>query len=339
MQQKKTMVFFTVSPRLLFMIPFFCILLAVQPAYGAQMLIPSGKTVGVAMDTKGLLVLGTGGVDGKDNHTHMPCKGILQAGDLLLQAEGKELENKEMLMEMVENSGGREVSLLLRRNGEEKRVSVKPVFSVADHSYKLGAWVRDSIQGIGTVTYYDPADGSFGALGHGVYDVDTEALMEMRTGKIVPADLTAIVKGEKGKAGELVGNISMQEELGHIRENTEAGIFGSMETGLSDEKAIPTTDTVRTGEAYILSDLAGDGVEAYEIQIESVQKHKSRNHKDMTLRVTDEKLLSLTGGIVQGISGSPILQDGKLAGAVTHVLVNDPTRGYGIFIENMLEAE
>jgi stage IV sporulation protein B len=250
------------------------------------------------------------------------------------------MENKEMLMETVEKSEGEAVSLLVERNGKERNLSVRPVFSVADGSYKIGAWVRDSIQGIGTVTYIDPNSGTFGALGHGVYDADTDMLMDIRGGSLTAAELTGIVKGQKGKAGELTGKIDLQEKIGAVEENTETGIFGTAEELFLAGEALPVANRneIRKGKAEILSDLEGKGVCSYEIEIEGFGKKESRNHKDMTIRITDERLLRLTGGIVQGMSGSPIIQDGKLVGAVTYVLVNDPKRGYGIFIEDMLNA-
>ena len=302
------------------------------------MLVPVGKTVGVTMDTQGLLVLGTGSVDGENDRIYTPCKGILQAGDLLIEADGQILENKEMFMKTVEKSGGQAVSLRLQRGGREKEVAVTPVFSTADGTYKIGAWIRDSIQGIGTVTYYDPNDQTFGALGHGVYDVDTGKLMQIREGALVSVELKEIVKGQKGKAGELTGKIELQEKFARIDENTEAGIFGSIGTTVFDGEVLPVAAAaeIKKGKAHILSDLEGNGVKAYEIEIESLRKGGGKAHKDMTIRITDARLLKLTGGIVQGTSGSPILQDGKLVGAVTHVMVNDPTRGYGIFMEHML---
>ena len=300
------------------------------------MLVPSGRTVGVTMDTKGLLVLGTGGVEGEKD----PCKGVLQTGDLILAANGQFLENKEMLMETIEKSEGKAISLLIERNGRERNLSVLPVFSAADGAYKIGAWVRDSIQGIGTVTFVDPESGSFGALGHGVYDADTDMLMDIRGGSLTQAELTGIVKGQKGKAGELTGKIDLQEKIAVVEENTETGIFGVSEELLLEGEAIPVADRneIKEGRAAILSDLEGKGICSYEIEIEAVRKKDSKNHKDMTIRITDERLLQLTGGIVQGMSGSPIIQDGKLVGAVTYVMLNEPTRGYGIFIENMLDA-
>ena len=341
MQQNKNDHFFAVCPKRIFLIPFFCLSLFLQTAQAAEMLVPVGKTVGVTMDTQGLLVLGTGSVDGENDRIYTPCKGILQAGDLLLEADGQILENKEMFIETVEKSGGQTVSLRLQRGGREKEVSVKPVFSTADGTYKIGAWIRDSIQGIGTVTYYDPSEQTFGALGHGVYDVDTGELMQIREGALVSVELTEIVKGQKGKAGELTGKIALQEKFAHIQKNTDAGIFGSIGTAVFDGEALPVAAAaeIKKGKACILSDLEGNGVKAYEIEIESLRKGGGKAHKDMTIRITDARLLKLTGGIIQGTSGSPIVQDGKLVGAVTHVMVNDPTRGYGIFMEHMLGHE
>ena len=284
------------------------------------------------------MLISLGGVDGENGRSNTPCKGILQAGDLLIEADGQILENKEMFMKTVEKSGGQAVSLRLQRGGREKEVAVTPVFSTADGTYKIGAWIRDSIQGIGTVTYYDPEEQTFGALGHGVYDVDTGKLMQIREGALVSVELTEIVKGQKGKAGELTGRIALQEKFARIDENTEAGIFGSIGTTVFDGEALPVAAAaeIKKGKAHILSDLEGNGVKAYEIEIESLRKDGGKAHKDMTIRITDARLLQLTGGIVQGTSGSPVLQDGKLVGAVTHVMVNDPTRGYGIFMEHML---
>lgn len=341
MREKKIDHFFAVCPKWLFLIPFFCFSLSLQTVQAAEMLVPVGKTVGVTMDTEGLLVLGTGSVDGENNCTYTPCKGILQAGDLLLEANGKRLENKEMFMETVEKSAGAPVSLRLQRGGREKEVSIQPVFSTADGTYKIGAWIRDSIQGIGTVTYYDPAEHTFGALGHGVYDVDTGELMKIREGSLTAVELTEIVKGQKGRAGELTGKIDLQEKFARIHENTETGIFGCIDTTVFDGKALPVAAAgeIRKGEAVMLSDLEDDGVKAYTIEIESIRKNSGKDHKDMMIRITDERLLKLAGGIVQGISGSPIIQDGKLVGAVTHVMLQQPEKGYGICIEHMLEQK
>lgn len=301
-------------------------------------LVPVGRTLGVTMDTKGLLVLGTGFVDGENNEVYEPSKGVLETGDLILRANGRILENKEAFLETVENSGGQTLRLTLRRGGTEKEVEITPAFSAAEQAYKLGVWIRDSIQGIGTVTFYDPSDGSFGALGHGVYDVDTGGLMVIREGSLTDVTLSDVVKGQKGEPGELTGSVEMDRKLGKIRKNTEVGIYGSAGSGVFGGQALPiaTADEIERGEAVILSDLEGSGVQEYSIEITGVDRSGDWKHRDMTLRVTDPRLLEKTGGIVQGMSGSPIVQNGRLVGAVTHVFSKDPTKGYGIFIENMM---
>ena len=339
MQQKKQRSSFAVCPLRFFLIPFFAVCLFMQTAQGAeaQELIPVGKTVGVTLDTAGLLVLGTGSINGEEAAV---SKKAIQAGDRILQANGEELENKEAFQEMIENSGGSSLTLLVERDGRQKQVSVTPVFSAVDNAYKIGVWVRDSIQGIGTVTYYDPKMKTFGALGHGVYDVDTGQLMAIREGALAKAELTEIVRGAKGIAGELVGTVDLQEKIAEVEQNTETGIFGNVNGApfAGEPLQVAELDEIRKGDAVLLSDLEGDGVKEYAVKIETIRRNGEKNHKDLTIRITDERLLALTGGIVQGMSGSPIIQDGKLVGAVTYVLVNDPTRGYGIFIENMLDA-
>ena len=339
MQQKKQRASFAVCPLKFFLIPVFTVCLFMQTVQGAEVqeLIPAGKTVGVTLDTAGLLVLGTGSINGEGP---VVSKKEIQAGDRILKADGKEVENKEVFQQMIENSGGNPMTLLLERDGRQKTVCVTPVFSAADNAYKIGIWVRDSIQGIGTLTFFDPKTKRFGALGHGVYDVDTGQLMTIREGALAKAELTEIIKGEKGEAGELIGTVDLQTKIARVEQNTEAGIFGSIGSALFEGMALQVAklEEIRKGDAVILSDLEGDGVKEYAIVIENIRRNHGGNHKDLTIRITDERLLGLTGGIVQGMSGSPIIQDGKLVGAVTYVLVNDPTRGYGIFIENMLEA-
>lgn len=305
-------------------------------------LIPCGKTVGVQMDTDGLLVLDTGYVENRSGEKETPTKNILRPGDLILQANGEDLPNKETFLQVVEENGEKPMTLLIRRDGEEQTVEATPVYSCTDGSCKLGVWIRDSIQGIGTVTFYDEETDSFGALGHGIYDVDTGGLMELKQGKITEAVLTEIVKGQKGAPGELSGRLETEEVLGEIKKNTEIGIYGNTDqTAVFTGKSYPVASQteIHTGDAVILSNIEGDEVKSYDIEIEKISRFGSDASKGLVVHITDEELLEKTGGIVQGMSGSPILQDGKLVGAVTHVFVQDPTRGYGIFIENMLEEE
>ncbi|MDD3394665.1 MAG: SpoIVB peptidase [Anaerotignum sp.] len=300
-------------------------------------LVPVGRTVGVSLDTKGLLVLGIGSVNMEDNDTVEPCKGVLKTGDLLLEANGQKLINKETFMDVVTQSNGEKIDVLLERKGEQKHIRLTPVYSQTEHAFKLGVWVRDSIQGIGTITFYDPKTNKFGALGHGVYDVDTAELMIIKNGTIIPSQLTDIVKGKKGEPGELTGIIQRDTTLGEVSKNTEVGIYGTLnQTRDYSGTALPIglKQEVKIGKAEILTNIEGEEVGKYEIEIESFAKGSG---KDMMIHVTDKRLLEKTGGIVQGMSGSPIIQNGQLIGAVTHVLVNDPERGYGTFIETMLE--
>ena len=300
-------------------------------------LVPVGKAVGVTLDTRGLLVLGTGCVDGETE----PAKGIVRSGDRILEANGVCMENKEAFLKTVRESKGKPLTLLLERQGTQKKVTLTPVYSKSDRRFQLGIWVRDSIQGIGTVTYYDPKTKAFGALGHGVYDVDTDGLMVIREGSLAAAQLTDVKKGSKGVPGELSGNVDLGEKLAQVRKNTTLGIFGKAEPSVfSKHRPLPLMpkEELKEGPAVMLSDFEDGQVREYAVCIEKLFPKGGKEHKDMMLRVTDETMLRKAGGIVQGMSGSPVLQNGRIVGAVTHVLVNDPTRGYGIFIENMLEA-
>lgn len=302
-------------------------------------LIPVGKPVGVTMDSDGLLVLLIGTVEQETGSTS-PAAGKLQVGDRLKSANGIALENKEVLQKILAKNDGTPVTFTVERDGEELRVSVPLAYSASEGCYRLGIWVRDSIQGIGTITYYDPATGTYGALGHGVYDVDTGELMEICTGRLTKAVMTDIKKGEAGDPGELDGVLAMDSTLGTVEKNTACGLFGEIEaeefcTGESYPAA--TESEVHAGDAQILCSVDGKEPKLYDISILSVNPDHKEPGKAISLKITDEALLDATGGIVQGMSGSPILQDGKIVGAVTHVLVNHPEKGYGILIGSMLE--
>ena len=294
--------------------------------------VAGGMAVGVSMDTRGIMVLGTGYVNGEENKIYEPAKGILQSGDMILQADGKSLKNKEDLRKAVEG------------NGVQQTVEITPVFSKEDNSCKIGIWVRDSTQGIGTITFFNPDRNTFAALGHGVYDVDTQELMQIKNGQITQSSIIDVKKGEKGEPGALTGNVGRDFILGEIAINTEVGIYGTVEAGKESYFAgqklpIALQQDIQEGKATILSNIEGEEVKEYEVEIESVNRYSKNESKGMVIKITDQELLSKTGGIVQGMSGSPILQQGKIIGAVTHVFVNDPTKGYGIFIENMLKQE
>ncbi len=303
-------------------------------------LVPVGKAVGVSVDTDGILVLGTGFVNNNTNEVCEPAKGILKTGDLITHVNGQKITEKEELIDIVENTTGA-LKLNIVRNGEEKTETITPAKSIDDGKQKIGAWVRDCTQGIGTLTYYNPQTGGFGALGHGVYDIDTKSLLSIKNGKITETSISGVNKSEKGKPGELIGETDNKNLIGEIYQNTECGLYGKIFEGKEDftgTEAIPIAfkDDIKEGKAYILSNISGNEVKKYEINIEDIDRNSSNPSKGMVIRITDENLLKETGGIVQGMSGSPIIQDNHIIGAVTHVFVNDPSKGYGIFIENML---
>ncbi|WP_054739190.1 SpoIVB peptidase [Cellulosilyticum ruminicola] len=309
-----------------------------------EKLIPCGEIVGIHVSTDGILVLGVGDFE-VNGRNISPAKGIIEPGDVILSCNNEVLNEKEDLKVAIEQSKGKIINLEIKRNKEIKQVDLVPVYSPIDDSYKVGLWIRDSIQGIGTITYVTPESRNFGALGHGITDSETKKLMPIREGNVVNASITQIKKGTKGQPGEISGIIDYEKEVyGEVIENTSLGIFGTLNKKFSDSLTfspmpIALQDKVHEGKASILADLTQDGPTLYEVEIQKVSKYSNAPSKGMVIKITDEKLLSLTSGIVQGMSGSPIIQDGQLVGAVTHVFIQDPTRGYGIFIENMINND
>lgn len=306
--------------------------------------VPCGNTIGVKISTDGIMVLGTGHVNSEDGISYEPGKGIIKSGDLIIQANNVQLMNQEQLIEQIEQCKGSAVNLKIKRQDEIIQTSIQPIKSIEDKSYKLGIWVRDSTQGIGTVTYYNPKSGKFGALGHGILDIDTNQLMSVREGEITNSQITSVKKGKKGSPGELIGNILSEDVFGSIKINTQYGIYGTMNNKIN--KSLPTEamtiglqQEVHEGNAKIRSNILNNEIKEYDIYIQSVNRYSSDDSKGMIIKITDPELLENTNGIVQGMSGSPIIQDNKLIGAVTHVFVQEPTKGYGIFIENMIKQE
>ena len=305
-------------------------------------LIPVGVPIGLYVKTRGVLVVGTGEFQNIQGEMCSPSRHVLQSGDYIQAVNGEAIEKKEELTKKVMAEGDKDVLLEVERNGEVTTVSVTPQKD-AKGDYRLGAWVRDNAQGVGTMTYMD-ADGNFGALGHGITDVDTSTLMQMEDGTLYQTDIVDIRKGTTGKPGEMTGMIIYSDDriLGQITSNSARGIFGkcnakAMEMADKEPLPIGLKQEIVEGEAQILCTVE-NVPKYYDVRITAVHLDHDNINRGIELQVTDEELLELTGGIVQGMSGSPIIQNGKLIGAVTHVLVNDSTRGYGIFIENMLEA-
>lgn len=305
-----------------------------------QEVLVSGSPVGIYMETKGVLVIDSGEITDREGIRRTPAEHIIQSGDYICEIDGKVLTGKRQLMQLVRENQGEPMELQVIRHQETIKLEMTPV-ETEDGSYKLGIWVRDNIQGIGTLTYVEP-NGTFGALGHGISDTDTGERLEISDGDLYRADILSIRKGTAGTPGELRGVINYREEnrIGTICGNSQYGIRGQLEPGKYEEsmKKIPTglKQEIQTGKAEIRCDI-GDGIREYQCEILEIDSNARDTNKCFVLRITDDDLLSRTGGIVQGMSGSPVLQNGKLIGAITHVFVNDPTKGYGIFIENMME--
>lgn len=305
-------------------------------------LVPMGKTVGIKLFSDGVLVVGLGQVETAAGNCD-PAKDCgLKAGDIITHINAQEVDTIEQVQTILRSSATGDLAITALRGGQEVELNARAVKCSADGSYKLGAWIRDSMAGIGTVTFYDPSSGTFGALGHGISDVDTAQLMPLESGGILPAEVIGVQKGQAGQPGQLRGSLEVGEELGTLSANTASGVFGTLEdlTGLPIGNTIPTAKLkdVHVGEVTILSNISGDEVKAYTAQITRVYSQTAGDNRSFLLKITDPELLEATGGIVQGMSGSPILQDGKLVGAVTHVLVNHPDQGYGISIESMWRA-
>lgn len=307
--------------------------------------IVGGNTIGVKLYTQGLLVVQKAQILTEDGQSVSPWENSdIKPGDYIMKANGKDLLGSDTLAKEVERSDGAAVTLLIQRDGKEHEAVITPAKSVDDHCLRLGLWVRDSTAGIGTMTFALPSSKRFCALGHAICDLDTGAAFTVSTGEIVDSTVVSISKGEKGSPGELLGAFKMPEQhLGDVTRNDTCGVFGRYEEAPPAEGPLMPAaliSEVEEGEAVILSNIKGEEIREYAIEIERVYPKSFRSPKGMVIRVTDPELLAEAGGIVQGMSGSPIIQNGKIVGAVTHVFVNDPTRGYGIFIENMLaEAE
>lgn len=305
--------------------------------------VPCGITVGVKIFTDGVMVLGTGSVSGADGNLYRPAENALKSGDLILSIDNEGIENKNDLIKKIKDSKDDEVELKVKRSDDITNVVIKPTRSIEDNEKKLGVWVRDSTQGIGTLTYYNPSSKAFGALGHGILDVDTKKLISVKNGTLLSSEIISIRKGKKGSPGELVGEINQNNVLGEIKANTNHGIYGMVNEKSSSlpkqSVKIGMQNDIHEGPAKIFSNISGSDIKEYDVYIESVNRYSSDDSKGMVIKITDKELLTKTNGIVQGMSGSPILQDGKLIGAVTHVFVQNPTKGYGIFIENMMKHE
>lgn len=310
-----------------------------------QMVMVSGAPIGLRMQSEGVVVTGYIGFLASNQTYVSPAKDAgLRVGDRILSIDGEPVTGTDFLVETVADGSGKTQILLVERDGNTLSLPVRACQEAETEIYKLGLWVKDGAAGIGTLTFYDPTSGFFGALGHGITDAGSGALYTISGGQLLHAAITDVVKGKVGVPGELRGYFSnSRQSLGVILGNRESGVYGYLEepdkVSLAGKKMrIAPASSVHTGAASIWTTLDSGEPREYQIAIDRVNLDKCHSTKGLVIHMVDPTLLDVSGGIVQGMSGSPIVQDGCLVGAVTHVLVNDPTTGYGIFIENMLET-
>ena len=300
--------------------------------------IPMGNAIGMKLYTDGVLVVGMSEIEGKKPYENSGIK----EGDRIVQIDKNEISNTEQLMEAVNKCNGNEVSVKYIRDEKTITTSITPVKN-GNNQYKIGLWVRDAAAGVGTLTFYEPSSEMFGTLGHGILDIDTSGLIKIANGELVTTNILSITKGKKGEPGEIRGSIESGYTIGSITKNTNFGVFGKLNktsyinTQKNDEIEVALRDEIKTEDAQIICELENGKKQYYNIKIQKVFTNNNKDNKSMLIKITDEKLLQKTGGIIQGMSGAPIIQNGKFIGAVTHVLVNDPTMGYGVFADIMLK--
>ncbi len=307
--------------------------------YDDMRLIPGGMPFGIKFTASGVLVVGIGEVETENGSVCPARTSGIQIKDVIVKANGQAINSNEEFTQIIENSRSTPVDLTVLRDGKEYSCKITPTPDKTDGRYKAGLWIKDSTAGIGTVTFVVPNENTFGGLGHGVCDTETGVLMPFGRGNVCDVNISGITKGLSGAPGELRGFFT-NNETGTLYKNTVCGVFGKFDTppkNLRDPLPIGLKGELTEGPAEVICTTAENTPTVYEIEIVKINRDSGEN-KNFIVKVTDERLLEKTGGIVQGMSGSPIIQNGKLVGAVTHVLINDPTKGYGIFIENMLGA-
>lgn len=305
------------------------------------MLMPVGAAIGIHIQAKGLMVLEVESLTDENGNKTLPASDILKEGDYILAVNGKKVETTEAMIAQVNASSGEIVTLTVERGEKQIECKITPA-RLTGGEYKIGAWIREDMQGIGTLSYVD-AHNHFAALGHGIADIDTGNIVEIRDGNVYPADICTIIRGQQGTPGEIVGKIiyGTFRSFGTISLNNYHGIYGQLIEGsvyrYDAQKAVPAAkkEEIQIGRAQILCQVSGN-IDTYEVAINAIDYNGSGKDRDFIVEVTDEALLKATGGIVRGMSGSPVLQNGKIIGVITHVFVNEPQRGYGIFIEKMM---
>lgn len=305
--------------------------------------IPIGLVSGIKLYTSGALVVGMSEIKGLDNQKYKPYEGSsIEEGDTIIQIGENKINNADDLVNAVNQSNGEELNIFYIRNGRKEETRIYPL-KTGENEYKLGLWVRDSAAGIGTMTYYEPKTGTFAALGHGIADIDTGELIDVGNGEFITTKVLSIIKGENGTPGKIQGSINDQSQIGTITKNSAFGIYGKV-TDISKVSAnsgkimdVALRKDIKLGKATMLCSLDEKNAEEYEIEIEKIYLNNDYDNKSMLIKVTDKRLIEKTGGIIQGMSGSPVIQNGKFIGAVTNVLVSDPTQGYVVFGDIMIK--
>ena len=303
--------------------------------------VPGGIPFGVKMISDGVMITAVSGVNCEGRVVSPARDAGLKIGDVIVSINDEIMHSNEDVISAVNDADGNALNVTVKHpNGNSEQLKLKPVLDSSDKCYKLGIWVRDSSAGIGTVTFYDPQSQTFGGLGHAVCDSDTGNALALLEGEIVGAEIDGVTKGKNGAPGQLCGHFSPYFGAGRILKNDETGVYGTLNKVKVMSQPIPVAfkQDVKVGKATMLTTICGSSAEEYEIEIEKICIGDGRKTKNMVVHITDRRLLSQAGGIVQGMSGSPIIQNRKLVGAVSHVFVNDCTRGYAIFAENMLET-
>ena len=304
--------------------------------------IPVGEIVGIKLYTNGVMVVGTASIEGEDGNIYKPYQETgIQEGDCITHVNGVEITSTNRLVEEINKSLGEEVELTYNHKEEIKTGKIKPVKN-KDDKYKLGIWVRDSAAGVGTVTFYNEDTKCFAALGHAITDIDTGEILSTSSGEIDNAQILSIVKGQKDEPGKIEGVINSDISIGSIYNNTKFGIFGVIKNpqnvllDFNRKMKVASRNEIKLGEAICLSGIDGE-IKEYKLEITKIYQNNNYDNKSMLINITDESLIEKTGGIVQGMSGTPIIQNGKFVGAITHVLVNNPTVGYAVFGDLMLK--
>ncbi|MFZ5966279.1 MAG: SpoIVB peptidase [Bacillota bacterium] len=307
-------------------------------------LIPGGQSVGVRLNTKGVLVVGLEEIEGINGKRYNPGQDAgLCIGDSIIEINHERVRDAEHVTQIINKNKNNEILLRVRREQKEFNVKVTPVQCKDDGEYRVGLWVRDKTAGVGTLTFFHPESMKYGALGHAITDIDTGLLLTVNSGEVVKSKVASIEQGKRGKPGEIKGIFyDTSKPIGNLQKNTSFGIYGQAYDKLNnpvypEPLEIAFQNQIHEGPATILTTIENNKIEEYEVYIQKVNRQKTPSTKSMIIKITDKRLLSKSGGIVQGMSGSPIIQDGKLIGAVTHVFVHDPTKGYGLFIEWMIQ--